>query len=224
MTRPIAVLRPEPGGSATARRIAAAGMEAICLPLFEVRPVDWRVPDADAHDLLLLTSANAVRHAGPGLAALRSLPVAAVGEATANAARAAGFAVALTGDRDAAALCDALVAAGFSRALHLAGRDRTLACGGPIARIETVYASEPVMVGADAAARLAGSVALVHSARAGARLAEIVDAHGLPRNAIAVAAISAGAAEVAGDGWRAVAVSPAPADVPLIETARTLAD
>ena len=46
----------------------------------------------------MLTSANAIRHGGAGLERLRSLPVHAVGEATAAAAREAGFAVAGIGE------------------------------------------------------------------------------------------------------------------------------
>ena len=66
MTRPIAVLRPEPGNAATADRIAALGLAAIRLPLFEVRALDWAPPDPAGFDALLLTSANAPRLAGPG--------------------------------------------------------------------------------------------------------------------------------------------------------------
>ena len=95
--RRVLVLRPEPGATATLRRARERGLEAEAVPLFEVEPVEWSVPDPSDFDALLLTSANAVRHGGPGLQALRELPVHAVGEATARAAREAGFAVATIG-------------------------------------------------------------------------------------------------------------------------------
>ena len=112
MSRPIAVLRPEPGNGATVAAIEAAGGMAIRLPLFAAAPVAWHAPDPAAFDALLLTSANALRHGGPELAALRSLPVHAVGGATAAAARQAGFAVAHAGTGDGAALVAAAEAAG----------------------------------------------------------------------------------------------------------------
>ena len=83
----VLVLRPEPGASATVKRAKERGLDALAIPLFEVRPVDWDVPDAGSFDGLLLTSANAVRHSGEQLKELRGLPVHAVGAATAAAAR-----------------------------------------------------------------------------------------------------------------------------------------
>jgi uroporphyrinogen-III synthase len=63
-------------------------MEAIAAP-FTVQPVAWDAPgDVDA---LLIGSANAIRHAGPGLAAYAGLPTYTVGAATAQAAREAGL-------------------------------------------------------------------------------------------------------------------------------------
>jgi uroporphyrinogen-III synthase len=61
-------------------------------------------------------------------------------------------------------------------------------------------------------------VALVHSPRAGARLAALAG----DKTAIAVAAISAAAAEAAGDGWAAKAVAAAPRDQALLELAAKL--
>ena len=58
---PIAVLRPEPGNTATAAWLAAAGFTVRRLPLFEVRPIDWSPPDPADHDAIVFTSANALR-------------------------------------------------------------------------------------------------------------------------------------------------------------------
>ena len=89
------------------------------MPLFQIEPITWRAPDAGQFDALLLTSANAVRVGGPGLAALRDLPVHAVGEATAAAAREAGFDVATVGYAGVERLVGALDPK--LRLLHLAG-------------------------------------------------------------------------------------------------------
>ena len=91
-----------------------------------------------------------------------------------------------------------------------------------LAQAITVYASDPRPVPPDAAARLRGSVALVQSARAGARLAAIV-APG-DRAGIAVAAIGAAAAAAAGDGWERVVIAPRPSPAALIDAALALAD
>ena len=74
MTRRALVLRPEPGAAATLERLAAAGVVGEAMPLFRVLPRAWS-PPAGAFDALLLTSANAVRHGGEGLARVRHLPV-----------------------------------------------------------------------------------------------------------------------------------------------------
>ncbi len=222
MSRPIAVLRPEPGNGATAAAIEAAGRTAIRLPLFAAGPVAWRAPDPLAFDALLLTSANALRHGGPQLAALRGLPVHAVGGVTAEAARRAGFAIAHAGTGDAAALLAAAEAMGVHRALLLGGRARMLDAGGIVTQAITVYASEPLAVAPGQAARLDGAIALVQSARAGARLAELVPPE--RRATIGIAAISARAAAAAGPGWRRVGIAADMQADTLIALAVQLAD
>lgn len=213
--RPRAVLRPEPGNSATAQRLRALGHPVVQLPLFQVVPLDWSVPDVADFDALLLTSANAVRAAGPGLGTLGTLPVLAVGAATARAASAAGLRVVAEGDADAAALI-ASAEGRFARMLHLGGRETSVAAGGPVARHIAVYASEPCPVSAAALGRLAGTTVLLHSARAAARLGELVDAAGIARARIAVAALSPAVAAAAGSGWAHVSIAHAPTDAALI--------
>ncbi len=209
--RPIAVLRPEPGNAATAARVEAAGCGVRRLPLFSVAAVDWAAPEPSDFDALLLTSANAVRHGGADLARLRSLPVAAVGEATARAARAAGFTVTLTGSGDAASV--AAITSG--RLLHLAGREHHAVAG---ATTIVVYTAEPLPVDVSS---LAGTAAMLHSTRAASRLAALVA--GERRKSIALAALSPAIAAVAGDGWRYVIASELPRDEALVALAVRLA-
>lgn len=218
--KPLAVLRPEPGNAATAARIEAAGGRALRLPLFHIVPLAWTPPDPAGHDALFLTSANAVRHAGPALAAYAALPVHTVGAATAVAARAAGLKVVATGERDAQSMARAAVAGGVTQALHLAGRDRTTdALLGTSATV-AVYASEALPLTSADLLPLAGAVALVHSPRAGERLAALVT----DRSQVMLAAISSAATGAAGDGWAAVAVADVPTDAALIAAGLALAD
>lgn len=221
MTRCVAILRPEPGNAATAARVRDAGLDPLSLPLFETRPIGWAVPQPAAFDALLLTSANAVRHGGAGLAKLRGLPVLAVGAATAVAALAAGFAVARQGSGGVTELLDS--ARGFTRLLWLAGDVRTAIEHPALAEVISIYASDPILLSAADAAALRGSVALVHSARAAERLALEAERHGIPRAAVRIAAISRNAADAAGGGWDAVAIAAAPDDEALIDAARPLA-
>lgn len=220
MTRTVAVLRPEPGNAATSARIEALGLFALRMPLFAVVPAAWDAPDPARFDGLLVTSANALRHAGPALARYRHLPVHAVGGASARAARAAGFIVATEGQIGVAELLPQVQGQAL---LHLAGREHRPA-GPPVRATAIVYASEPVPPPPGGIDLLDGGVALLHSPRAAARLAELVDAAGVPRARIDVAAISAAAAAAAGSGWHRVAVAPRPDDATLIATARLLAD
>lgn len=224
MSRAIAVLRPEPGNAATAAAIEALGLTAIRLPLFEIHAIAWTLPDVTRFDALLLTSANTPRHAGPKLAGLRGLPVHAVGEATAAAARDAGLKVVAVGDRDGAALIAAAAADGVRRGLLLAGRDRALANDPIIAEAIAVYASDPVAVPVEAIDQLAGSVVLLHSPRAARRVADLIDRAGIDRRTVRLAAISAAAADAAGGDWEHVAAAATPDDAALTALARALAD
>ena len=221
MTRAIAVLRPEPVNAATAARVEAAGLTPIRLPLFDVHALEWAVPDPAGFDALVLTSANAPRLAGPELDALAGLAVFAVGPATAAAAEAHGLTVAHVGDGDGGDLAATLVARGFSRALLLGGRHRRLHVGGVITEAIAVYASDPMTIDAAAVDSLAGTVALLHSARAARRLAELAGPH---RASIRLAAISPAVAEAAGPGWDRVSAASSPDDAALVALAHGLAD
>jgi uroporphyrinogen-III synthase len=224
VSRPFVVLRPGPGAEATVARIAAAGHRAIALPLFEAHAVPWIPPPAVQHDALLLTSANAVRLAGAGLDTLRTLPVHAVGGATARAARDAGLTVAVTGTAGAAELARTAAARGVRRGLLLCGRDHVLGVGGAVSRAVIVYASEAAPVDRERLAAVEGAVVLLHSARAARRLAELVAAARYDRRTIRIAALSAAVAGAAGNGWGGVAIAAQPADAALIAAAARLAD
>lgn len=221
--RRVLILRPRPGADETAERAVALGFDVTVAPLFITGALRWDAPPADMYDALMLTSANALRLGGPGLATFRHLPVFAVGEATAAAARAAGFKRVEAGDADAVALLALMAQAGVGRALHLGGREYRDAAH-PAIRIDriAVYAADPVVaLPADATAALAeGATALLHSPRAAALFASFVDR----RAAIPIAAISAAAARAAGQGWAAVAIAERPDDNALLAAAVQLCD
>jgi uroporphyrinogen-III synthase len=210
----ILVLRPEPGASETVRRARERGLDAVAVPLFEVEPVEWRVPNPADFDGLLLTSANALRHAETGLEQLKSLPVYAVGAATADAAREAGFSIAQVGSGGVDQLLGSLDPG--LRLLHLCAEDRK--------ETRVKQAITPVVVYRSRAVEYrdlslaAGSIALVHSPGAGRHFAQLVR----DREFISVIAISPAAVEAVGDGWKSVEAADQPTDEALLVLAARL--
>lgn len=212
--RKLLLLRPEPGLSASADRARSMGLEVLPCPLFCVEPVEWAVPDPADYDALLLTSANAVRHGGPGLIALTALPVHAVGRAAATAAKKLGFKIESVGQSGVAELLAALP--NSLTLLHLAGENRHSVPSRHHVEAHTVYRSAPI--DNPCLPPIEGLIAAVHSPRAGARLAK----HAEVRRRTAIAAISAAAAEACGDGWERVEVAERPDDPSLLALAAML--
>ncbi len=207
---PLVIVRPEPGASASAASARALGLDVEVRSLFAVQPLDWAVPDG-LFDGLVFTSANALRHGGPGLATLTGLPVHAVGEATADAARAMGFTVVSVGERGAEALADALPT---GRYLHLCGRAHKALPGSRAVPVYDATAIEPPPAFDD----LGDAVIAVHSPRAGERLAEAV----AERGRFDIVAISPNAAAAVGGGWRAISHVDTPNDGALLALAARL--
>ena len=214
MTR-VLVLRPEPGASATVRRARELGLAAAAIPLFEIEPVVWKAPDASPFDGLLLTSANAVRHGGEQLHQLRGLKVYAVGRASAEAARDAGFDIAASGEAGVDSLLGSIEPE--LKLLHLCGVDRREAdeARQEITTVE-VYRSRPI--DPPNLSAVENSIALIHSPRAGCRFSDLVE----DRAFISIAAISKAAADAAGEGWMSIHVAEQPNDEALLALAACL--
>jgi len=221
MTLPLLILRPQPGADETAARARALGLSPIVAPLFTVRGMAWAPPPAAEFDAIMLTSANAARRAGAGLAAFLGLPCYAVGDATAAAASDAGFTDVRVGPEDGVALLMTMEADGVVRALHPCGADHiTLEPAEMrIARIPVYEAKAVEELPAEAQGALAGkAVALLHSARAARLFGALVS----DRSGITVAAISPRTARAAGSGWNEVAIAAEPRDHALLELAAKL--
>jgi uroporphyrinogen-III synthase len=218
MTRPLLVLRPEPGASATVAASRAMGLNAVAAPLFMVRALLWSLP-APLPEAVLITSANAARLGGDGLAALRGLPLYAIGSATAEAAREVGFTHIVTGADDAAAIVAQARRDGVTTLLHLAGREHLAPeAGGILIERRIVYAADAVSA-LPGAARivLPEAVALLHSPRTATLFASLVDPAG-----IAIAAISEAVRAAAGPGWWIADVAERPTDASLLAVAAKL--
>jgi uroporphyrinogen-III synthase len=213
--RPVVVLRPEPGASATAAKAQSLGLEVRTVPLFTVAPVSWKAPDPEAFDGLVATSGNIFRCGGPALDALLDLPVHAVGEATAAAARDAGFRVATTGEHGIDALLSMIDPS--LRLLHPCGEERREPVN-PRQSIVPLVVYRAVAIADPPLGTLEGAVALVHSPRAGRRFAGLVSR----RESTHIAAISDAAAVACGSGWCSVTTSDVPSDEGLLALAARL--
>lgn len=108
---PVLVTRPPPGGAETARHLAARGFAPVLAPLLTVQTYARQLPAPEALRGVLVASRQAI----PALPALyHDLPLYAVGDATAAAARAAGFRTVLSAQGTAEDLAR-LVGAELSR-------------------------------------------------------------------------------------------------------------
>lgn len=111
------VTRTRPGADQTAGRLRGLGLDPVVDPVLEPRALD-----ADLHiagfDALAFSSPNGVRFF-VDRSRERALTAYAVGDATAEALRAAGFARVVSAGGDASALAEALIADRPGRVLHL---------------------------------------------------------------------------------------------------------
>ena len=125
MTGPrVAITRALPEAERTAERLRARGAEAIVAPLLEIAPraFDTNLAGVQA---LLLTSANGVRAAALATRE-RGLPLLTVGDATARAARDAGFTEVRSAGGDVralSALANASLQPKAGMLLYLSGAD-----------------------------------------------------------------------------------------------------
>ncbi|WP_430422804.1 uroporphyrinogen-III synthase [Phenylobacterium sp.] len=183
------ITRAQPGADVTAERVRALGHDAIVAPLLQVSVLSDVAVDLQGVAALAFTSANGVR-AFADASGERSLKVFAVGAATAQAARQAGFKSVLSADGDVEALAEGIAARrGELRGavLHpgaaepagdLAG---SLEKHGVEARRLILYETAPVELGAAQAETLARSDAvLLHSPRAAQVLAQLLKTHPAP--------------------------------------------
>lgn len=142
------VTRPEADAARTAEALRARGHEVLITPLLRVEPVAADI--GGPFDAVLVTSANAARAiaAHPRASELMGLPCLTVGDRSAEAARAAGFAHVESAGGALADLVQLATRYSGGRLLYLAGEDRAgdLAAKLPGAAVETavIYRAVPL--------------------------------------------------------------------------------
>lgn len=217
------ITRALPEAEATAERLKALGHAPVLAPVLEVQPLGGAV-DLKGVAALAFTSRNGVR-AFAGACAERGLKVFAVGDATAGAAREAGFANVSSASDDVAALAE-LIASTHQKldgeVLYLAPEDPAgdlagaLAARGVPARTQVVYRTVPAQRASGAPADI--DVVLIHSAKAARRLADDPDLRGAAASITAICISAAAAGPLAGLGFREVLVAPAPKEAAMLRT------
>ena len=128
----VLVTRPQPDDEATAAALRGRGFAVLTAPMLRFEPVAFRDDEDARYGAIIVTSANALRGLTPHLAASRllKLPLFAVGERTAAAARGVGFENVIAADGDVTTLRDLVLASvkakelkKTSPLLYLAGAD-----------------------------------------------------------------------------------------------------
>ena len=155
----VLVTRPHPDDETTASGLRARGYEVLQAPMLRYEPIAFSDDEDGQYGAVIVTSANAVRGLTPQLKSskLLKLPLFAVGEHAAAAARAAGFANVFSASGDAASLRDLVLARARTKELkksrpllYLAGADLARDLGGELGErgftvvTHTTYRMTPV--------------------------------------------------------------------------------
>ena len=223
MTLRVAITRALPDAERTAECVRALGAEPVIAPLLTIIPCayDTNVEDAQA---LLFTSANGVR-AFPDARRLHAKPVLAVGDITAEAARAAGFSDVRSADGDAATLASlakATLAPRTGKLVHIGGEHlagdlagKLRAAGFTVER-RVAYAARAAIALPEALSQPL-DIVLFHSARGAATFVRL----GAPNaTKLTAACLSQAVADTAASAkWARIVVSPTPREDALLHAA-----
>lgn len=227
--------RPRDDAEPLAEALRRTGHEVLTEPMLEIRSRSDAALDLDGAQAVLLTSANGAR-ALAGATARRDLPVCAVGDATARAARAAGFVDVASADGDVAALAElarARLDPAAGRLVHVAGSavagDLSAALAGAGFAVDRAVLYEarkaaalsPACRAALRDGRLDG--ALFFSPRSAAAFVRLAEAAGLAAACRRMSALclSQAVADAAGVvSWREINVAVRPTQADLLDLLR----
>jgi len=228
----VLITRPREDAETLAASLRAEGVESVIAPLLAIRPIVDVPLDLAGVQALLFTSANGVRAFARRTGA-RDLPAFAVGDATARAARAAGFArveSAAGAVDDLAALVRARLDPARGALLHAAGADvagdlagSLVAAGFDVRRVVLYRAAKARQLPAAAARALAEGTldaVLFFSPRSAATFVTLARKAGVEPALARLDALclsEAVAAVVRGVAWRTVAVAARPDQPALLQ-------
>jgi uroporphyrinogen-III synthase len=139
----VLLTRPSPDNEASREALRSRGYEVLLAPMLRFEPVAFADESGADYQAVIVTSANALRAIEGALAQspLRKLPLFAVGEHTASAARDLGFAKVIVAKGDARALRDRVLESLRAKELkkkrpllYLAGADLSHDLAGDLGR------------------------------------------------------------------------------------------
>lgn len=217
--RRVWITRAQPGAARTAARLTARGFTPVVAPLLTIRPLPdalTQAPDFATVAALAFTSPNGVAAFAALTPDLRDRPVFAVGDATAEAAREAGFSDARSASGDIHALAR-LIAASPTKGPVLAPGAREPAGDLPallpahIIQRLPVYAAEETDV--DVPADF--DAVLLHSPRAARALAAALTPDAA-RDRLAVCISPAAAAPLSAFSFAEIRIAEAPDETSLL--------
>lgn len=225
VTRPIEQAEP------LADRLRAQGHQVLVEPMLRVRFLEAALPSLDGVQALLLTSRNGVRALAQATDR-RDIRVLAVGDATADEARAAGFEQVESADGDASALVDHATRAlrpEDGAVLHISGFDVAVDAAAELAA-RGFQADRAVLYEADVADALSPAAhqalseqsidaVLFHSPRAAKTFGQLVDDAGLNlrlRSVTALALSEQVADAIRHLDWQSIRVAAQPNEAALL--------
>ena len=200
----VLITRPRERAVELARELERRGDTALIEPLLTIEPIGDVVPELLGVQAIVMTSARAVPALSP---AAKALPIFAVGDATADAARAAGCEIVISAGGAAADLAGLITARcrpSRGALLHLSGEQVSEGLAEPLAEAgfalsrQVVYravaadALTPATVEALAARQL--DAVLLFSPRTARIFVELIGRHGLRGSITRIAAICLSAA------------------------------
>lgn len=225
------VTRPAEQAEALADRLRTLGHEVLVEPMLRIRFLDSALPSLEGVQAILLTSRNGAR-ALAGATDHRDIRIIAVGDATAEEARAAGFAQVESADGDGAALIDYVaqhLRPEDGSLLHVSGFDVAADVAAELSD-KGFQADRVVLYEADVADSLSPALrqtladraidaALFYSPRAARTFASLIEEAGLAsqlRTVVALALSEQVAEGIRHLGWREVRVAAAPNEPALL--------
>jgi uroporphyrinogen-III synthase len=225
------VTRPAEQAEALADRLRTLGHEVLVEPMLRIRFLDSALPSLEGVQAILLTSRNGAR-ALAGATDHRDIRIIAVGDATAEEARAAGFAQVESADGDGAALIDYVaqhLRPEDGSLLHVSGFDVAADVAAELSD-KGFQADRVVLYEADVADSLSPALrqtladraidaALFYSPRAARTFASLIEEAGLAsqlRTVVAIALSEQVAEGIRHLGWREVRVAAAPNEPALL--------
>jgi len=226
------VTRPREQAEALADRLRTAGHDVIIDPMLGIRFLDIDLPPLDGVQAILLTSRNGARALAQSTER-RDVAILAVGDATAEAARAEGFASVQSAEGDAEdliALASRVLSPSEGRVVHVSGFDiaedvaaALAARGFEAARIPAYEAETASRLSSETQSALRAEgldAVLLHSPRAAKTFAALVESGGLADRLNSVNALVLSeqvAAAVRQLPWRDLRVAARPTEEALLE-------